>query len=227
MSKKPTSKISVLLADDHVVVREGIRELINATADMIVVAEASDGKEAVDLSAKLKPNIVLMDIAMPEINGIEATREIKEKSPATNVLVLSAYDNEEFVIEVIKARAAGYLLKNVEGADLLSAIRAVHVGDSVLAPGITKQVFTALREEKPTRERNRQSRCRLTERELEVIRLGAEGLTNRQIAEELGLSERTVQTHWRNVYVRIDVCSRVEAIMLCLKQGWITVAGIE
>ena len=217
------SGIRVLLAEDHVVVREGIRELINAAADIVVVGEAASGREAVTLCERLKPDIVLMDVAMSDMNGIEATREVKRLSPETGVVILSAYDNTEFVIEAIRARAAGYLLKSVAGKDLLAAIRAVYHGDSVIDPDITTQVFSGLRKETPPTVRRR-GRARLTERELEVVRLGARGLSNRQIAERLGLSERTVQTHWRNIFVRIDASSRVEAIMTCLKQGWITMS---
>jgi len=137
-------KIKVLLAEDHAVVREGIRELICQQQDMEVVGEAEDGEETVQLVEQLKPNLVLMDIAMPKLNGIEATRRIKESHPSTSVLVLTAYDNEEFIFALVEAGAVGYLLKNVRGQELLNAIRATYDGESVLYPTIAEKVFKRL-----------------------------------------------------------------------------------
>ena len=131
-------KIKVLVAEDHAVVREGLREVINREADMEVVGEAGNGEEAVRLVNELRPNVVLMDIAMPGLNGIEATRQIKESLPHTCILVLTAYDNPEFIFAVIEAGAAGYLLKNVKGKELVNAIRAINVGESVLHPAVAQ-----------------------------------------------------------------------------------------
>ena len=212
--------ITVFLAEDHTVVREGLRDLISREADMDVVGEAGDGEETVRLVQDLKPNIILMDIAMPGLNGIEATRRIKEILPRTCVLVLTAYDNPEFVSAVIEAGAVGYLLKNVRGKELTNAIRTAYSGESVLHPTIAKAIFARLRspQEKPSQEKGEV----LSERELQVLQLGAEGLGNKQIASALTIGTRTVQTHWRNIFDKLGVCSRTEAIVHCLRKGWLT-----
>ena len=217
--------ITVFLAEDHAVVREGLRELISHEPDMEVVGEAGDGEETVRLVRELKPEVVLMDIAMPGLNGIEATRQIKERLPRTCVLVLTAYDNPEFVTAVIEAKAAGYLLKNVRGRELVSAIRAAHAGESVLHPDIARAIFARLRpqEGKPVAEKAEL----LSERELQVVQQGAEGLSNKQIAAALSIGPRTVQTHWRNIFDKLGVYSRTEAIVYCLRRGWLTLEAEE
>jgi len=213
--------IKVLLAEDHVVVREGIRELIQREEDMEIVGEAGDGEEAVQLAEQLKPDIILMDIAMPKLNGIEATQRIKISHPSISVLVLTAYDNEEFIFALLEAGAAGYLLKNVRSRELLNAIRAVYDGESVLHPVIANKVFSRLQLGK--RKHSEQERGELlTDRELEVLRLGAQGLANKEIATGLFLGERTIQTHWRNIFNKLGVSSRTEAIMYGLRKGWIS-----
>ena len=218
-------KIKVFLAEDHAVVREGLSELICREADMDVVGEAGDGEETVRLVKELEPDIVLMDIAMPGMNGIEATRRIKEEQPRVCVLVLTAYDNPEFVSAVIEAGAEGYLLKNVRGNELTNAIRTARAGESVLHPAIARALFAQLRppESRPYHEKNEL----LSERELQVLRLGAEGLGNKQIAVRLSIGPRTVQTHWRNIFGKLGVYSRTEAIVRSLRKGWITIEGEE
>ena len=203
------------------VVREGIRELIQREEDMEIVGEAGDGEEAVQLAEQLKPDIILMDIAMPKLNGIEATQRIKISHPSISVLVLTAYDNEEFIFALLEAGAAGYLLKNVGSRELLNAIRAVYDGESVLHPVIANKVFSRLQLGK--RKHSEQERGELlTDRELEVLRLGAQGLANKEIATGLFLGERTIQTHWRNIFNKLGVSSRTEAIMYGLRKGWIS-----
>ena len=203
------------------VVREGIRELIQREEDMEIVGEAGDGEEAVQLAEQLKPDIILMDIAMPKLNGIEATQRIKGSHPSISVLVLTAYDNEEFIFALLEAGAAGYLLKNVRSRELLNAIRAVYDGESVLHPVIANKVFSRLQLGK--RKHSEQERGELlTDRELEVLRLGAQGLANKEIATGLFLGERTIQTHWRNIFNKLGVSSRTEAIMYGLRKGWIS-----
>ncbi len=218
-------KIRVFLAEDHVVVREGLRELIRQEADMEVVGEAGDGEETVRLTKELKPDVVLMDIAMPGLNGIEATRQIKGNLPRTCILVLTAYDNPEFIFAVIEAGAAGYLLKNIKGKELVNAIRTAHEGESVLHPAVAKQIFARLTP--PEREVSRRKIEFLSERELQVLRLGAEGLSNKQIAARLLLGPRTIQTHWRNIFNKLGVCSRTEAIICCLRKGWLSLEEKE
>ena len=213
--------IKVLLAEDHVVVREGIRELIQREEDMEIVGEAGDGEEAVQLAEQLEPDIILMDIAMPKLNGIKATQRIKGSHPSISVLVLTAYDNEEFIFALLEAGAAGYLLKNVGSRELLNAIRAVYDGESVLHPVIANKVFSRLQLGK--RKHSEQERGELlTDRELEVLRLGTQGLANKEIATGLFLGERTIQTHWRNIFNKLGVSSRTEAIMYGLRKGWIS-----
>lgn len=219
-------RIRVLLAEDHVVVREGIRELIQRQEDMEIVGEVGDGEEAIQLAEQLEPDIILMDIAMPKLNGIEATRRIKGKSPSISVLVLTAYESEEFIFALLQAGAAGYLLKDVRSTEMLNAIRAAYEGESVLHPAIAKKVFSRLQPgEKKYSEQERGEL--LTERELEVLRLGAEGLANKQIAKELCVGERTVQTHWRNIFNKLGVGCRTEALMDSLRKGWITLKQEE
>jgi len=216
-------KISVFLAEDHAVVREGLAELIRHEPDMEVVGEAGDGEETVRLVRQTRPDIVLMDIAMPGINGIEATRQLKEIAPPTKILVLTAYDNPEFVAAMIEAGAAGYLLKNVRGKELTHAIRSAYEGESVLHPAIARVIFSQLRTV-PGRSSHEKPNV-LSERELQVLRKGAEGLSNKQIATVLNIGPRTVQTHWRNIFDKLGVYSRTEAIVFCLKKGWLNLGG--
>ena len=214
-------KIKVLLAEDHIVVREGIRELIQGENDMEVVGEAGDGAEAIELVSQVEPDVVLMDIAMPKLNGIEATRRIKESHPSVSILILTAYDSEEFIFALVEAGAAGYLLKNVQGREVLNSIRAVYDGESVLHPAIADKIFSRLQSEgaKPARP---ERKTILSRRELEVLKLSMEGLSNKEVARELSLGIRTVQTHWRNIFNKLGVSSRTEAIISGLNKGWIT-----
>jgi len=212
--------ITILLAEDHIVVREGLKDLIQREEDMEVIGEASTGIEAVEMAQSLQPDIIIMDIAMPEMNGIEATKKIKIAQPNISILILTAYDNEEFIFALIEAKAAGYMLKNARGQELLQAIRAVYRGDSVLHPAITKKVLKRINTSSSPPARKKRL---LSVRELQVIKLGADGLVNKEIADQLNLSVRTIQTHWRNIFVKIGVSSRLEVIMYCLKQEWITI----
>jgi len=214
-------KIRILLADDHAVVREGTRELLEREEDMEVVAEAGDGEEAVRLATVRRPDVAIMDIAMPRLNGIEATKQIKTTCPATAVLVLTAYDDDQYVFALLEAGAAGYLLKDVHADELIKAIRAVRAGESVLHPAIARKVINRFAQ--PTDEREKKSALeQLTERELEVLKLAAKGMTNREIAQELVLSVRTVQVHLSNVFGKLGVGSRTEAVVKGLRKGWLT-----
>jgi len=219
------AKISIFLAEDHAVVREGIAELIGREADMEVVGEAGDGEEVVRLVKQLCPDIVLMDIGMPGVNGVEATRQIREAAPQIKVLVLTAYDNPEFVSAMIEAGAVGYLLKNVRGKELTNAIRSAYEGESVLHPSVAKVVFSQIRAPQQTVPHEKPDV--LSERELQVLRKGAEGLSNKQIAMLLNIGPRTVQTHWRNIFDKLGVFSRTEAIVYCLRKGWLNLSGEE
>jgi len=213
-------KIKVLLAEDHIVVREGIRGLISGEKDMEIAGEAGDGEEAIELVSRVEPDVVLMDIAMPNMNGIEATRRIKESHPSVSVLILTAYYSEEFIFALVEAGAAGYLLKNVRGRELLNSIRAVHDGEAVLHPAVAEKIFSRLQFEKGEPARLRGNEV-LSKRELEVLKLSAGGLSNKEVAKELSLGIRTIQTHWRNIFNKLGVSSRTEAIMYGLREGWI------
>ena len=214
------SKIKILLADDHTVVRQGTRELLEREEDLEVVAEAGDGEEAVRLVAREHPDVVIMDISMPKLNGIEATRQIKASLPGTAVLVLTAYDNDQYIFALLEAGAAGYLLKDVHAEELIKAVRAVHAGESVLHPAIARKVINrfAPAASKRAEESVQES---LTEREMQVLKLAAKGMTNQEIAQELTLSVRTVQTHLSNIFGKMQVGSRTEAVLQGLKKGWL------
>ena len=219
------NKIKILLAEDHVIVREGTRELVQREPDMEVVAEADDGEEAVQLAGNLQPDVVIMDIALPKLNGIEATKQIKALYPATAVLILTAYDNDQYIFALLEAGAAGYLLKTVRGHELIDAIRAVSVGESVLHPKIARKVLSRFMPlaTKPSEERVTEL---LSERELEVLKLAAKGMSNKDIAEQLFLSVRTVQSHLANIFTKLDVGSRTEAILCGLRRGWFTLEDL-
>ena len=213
-------KITVLMADDHDLVREGTRELLEREEDLLVVAEAGDGKEAVRLAAQHHPDVALMDIDMPKLNGIEATKEIKSLSPSTAVLILTAYDDDQYVFALIEAGAAGYLLKDIRGRDLVAAIRAVHAGESALHPVIARKVLRHIT--RPEGQPGAESKmAQLSERELDVLRLAAKGMTNRDIARELNLSNRTIQAHLSTIFTKMEVGSRTEAVVQALREGWI------
>jgi DNA-binding NarL/FixJ family response regulator len=188
---------------------------------MQVVAEAGDGEEAVRLATAHQPDVALLDIAMPRLSGIEATRQIKHLSPATAILILSAYDDDEYVFALLEAGAAGYLLKNVRGRDLVEAIRSVHAGESVLHPAIARKVIERAVQPPATGQAQEDLEL-LTERELEVLKLAARGKSNRDIAADLYLSTRTVQTHLSTVFAKMQVGSRTEAVVQALQRGWLT-----
>jgi DNA-binding NarL/FixJ family response regulator len=210
-------RISILLAEDHKVVREGTRRLLESQSDFEIVGEASDGVEAVDLAKKLRPEMVIMDVSMPRLNGIEATRQIKAIYPNMAVLVLTGYDDDEYVFALLEAGAAGYLLKESSGEELIDAIRQVMTGEPVLHPKIMKKVLNRLRA--PGDEQTAQTPGEvLSDREMEVLRLAAKGMSNMEIADSLTLSVRTVQTHLRSIFNKLGVGSRSEAIVYGLKK---------
>jgi len=218
--------IRILIADDHAFVREGTRRILEQEPDLEVVAEAGDGEEAVKLSCDLKPDVVLVDVAMPRLDGIEATRRIKAQCPAVAVLVLSAYDDDQFIFGLLEAGAAGYLLKSVRGLEIVDAIRAVHAGESVLHPSVARKVLNRFAGVSG-KQRDKKSLDLLTEREMEVLRMVTKGLSNKDIADGLCLSVRTIQGHLANIFNKLRVSSRTEAVVHALKEGWVTLDNMS
>jgi len=217
-------KLTILIADDHPLMREALHQSLEGEEDMKVVAEASDGEEAVKLASELKPNVVVMDIVMPRLNGIEATRKIKEIAPDTAILILTAYDDDEYVLGLLDAGAAGYLLKSARGRDLVGAIRAIRSGESVLHPKIIAKL---LRRATIAPVGEHKASELLSERESEVLRLVTSGMSNKEIAEKLFLSQRTVKAHLTNIFNKLNVASRSEAIVKGLQWGLVTLKATE
>ena len=212
------SRISVLLVDDHAVVRQGLRAFLSLQDDIDVVGEASDGQEAVGMVKELLPDVVLMDLIMPNMGGIQATREVRRLSPGTQVLVLTSFAEDDKVFPAIKAGAMGYQMKDVSPVELADAIRAVHRGDTPLHPEIAKKL---MREFADPARRTLQ-REDLTEREQEVLSLVAQGMSNRDIAERLVLSPKTVKTHVSNILSKLHLADRTQAAIYALRQGWVS-----
>jgi two-component system, NarL family, response regulator NreC len=209
-------KIRVLLADDHTILRDGIRALLEEEPDMQVIGEAEDGRAAVQLACDLEPDVVLMDIAMPLLNGLEATRQIKCLRPAVKVLVLTMHENEEYIRQVLAAGALGYVLKYAAATELLGAIRAVHRGEAVLSPAITRLVIEDYLRWADIQPEDTSS-C-LTPREREVLQLIAEGHTNKQIGSILCISVKTVQAHRTNLMQKLDLHDRGDLIKYAIQK---------
>jgi len=221
-----TQNIRVLIADDHAVLREGMRNLLQQEKDFDVVGEAGDGEEAVKLANELKPDVVLMDIVMPKLSGIEATRFIKQASPASAVLILTAYSDISYILGLLEAGACGYLLKSARGNEVVGAIRAVRSGESVLDSAVTRKLLKRVVD--PAKGGGqRQPGGQLTMRENEILRLAAAGMSNKDIADKLFLSLRTVKAHLTNIFNKMGCGSRTDAIIKGLKQGYITLEDIS
>ena len=216
-----TKMIHVVLADDHAVVRKGIRQFLEEADDVSVVAEASDGAEALRLVEAHQPDVAVLDIRMPEVTGVEATRLIKERFPQVRVLVLTAYDDDPYVFALLQAGADGYVLKTASGDELVRAVRTVHQGGTALSPEIAAKVVRQATSHRPEGAADQVET--LTTRELDVLRLAARGLTNRAIGHRLGISHRTVQGHLASIYGKLGVNSRTEAVTEALRRGWIVI----
>ncbi len=211
-------KIRVLIVDDHTIVREGVRLLLEAQPDIEVVGEAADGQEAVELMRQLKPDLVLMDIQMPKLNGMDATRAIKQEFPQAHILALTMYESDDYFFQVLNAGASGYVLKKAASGDLIAAIRAVHQGDVFLYPSVARRLVSDyLARVKSGEEKS--SYDGLTERERQVLKLIAEGHTNQAIATKLVISPSTVQTHRTRIMQRLNLHGRAELISYARRKG--------
>ncbi len=216
------SSIRVLIADDHAIVRDGVRALLTLSDDMTVVGEAATGREAIDLARRLKPDVILMDIAMPGLGGLEATIEIRKENPQARILVLTQYEDREYIRRFLKAGVSGYVLKKAAGSDLTSAIRAVHRGGLVLDPEVARE---AMREQTgaSTPGGSGDPYDALTDREKQVLRLVAEGHSNKDVAELLDISVKTAMSHREHIMQKLDLHSRTELIRFALQHGVIRV----
>jgi DNA-binding NarL/FixJ family response regulator len=210
-----------MIVDDQALVRAGFRMILDAEPDIEIVAEAADGLEAVDLAERFTTDVVLMDIRMPNLDGIEATRRIAERSPSTHVLILTTFDLNEYVYEALRAGASGFLLKDAPPEQLVSAIQVVASGEALLAPSITKRVIAEYARRPPAREGLPPELADLTAREVEVLRLVARGSSNAEIARELFLGETTVKTHVARILQKLNLRDRVQAVVVAYESGLI------
>jgi two-component system response regulator NreC len=213
------SKISILIADDHSIVREGVRMILDGQEDFEVVGEASTGRQALEEARRLKPDVVVMDISMPDMNGIEATKKIRGELPDTQVMGLTMHEDESYVFELLKAGAAGYVLKRAAAEDLVSAVRAAHQGEAFLYPTVAKMVVQDFLQRATTADQA--TLDGLTDREQEVLTLIAEGLTNQEIAGRLYISIKTVQTHRAHIMEKLNLHDRTELVRYAIRKGLI------
>jgi DNA-binding NarL/FixJ family response regulator len=212
-----TEPIRVLLADDHAIVRAGIRQFLERAGNIQVIAEADDGEMAQNLIHQNQPDIAVLDIQMPKASGIEVTRWVRANYPNVGVLILTAYDDDPYVLAVLQAGANGYVLKTASPADLIQAVRDVYSGKSVLDPSITQKLLAQLSHPKDAFQVEQ-----LTDREMEVLALAAKGFTNKAIGIQLGISDRTVQGHLAHIFNKLQASSRTEAVMRAVSLGWIS-----
>jgi DNA-binding NarL/FixJ family response regulator len=216
------NRVRVVLADDHALVRQGVRRFLEESGEVTVVAEAEDGERALELVAEHNPDMAIVDIRMPKLSGVDLARRIRAEHPQVKVLVLTAYDDDPYVFALLQAGVDGYVLKTSDSTQLIEAVRQIMRGEPALDPGVVKRLM----------ERAASGRLKLeddavverpTDRELEVVRLAGRGLTNRAIGQELGISDRTVQSHLARVYEKLHVSTRTEAALKAVQEGWIAV----
>ena len=214
--------IKVLIADDHRVVREGLAAILKTKENIEVVGEAQDGQEAVEKARALVPDVVLMDVSMPRMGGVEATRIIKREFPHIGIVALTMYEEQQYIFDLVRAGATGYLLKDTDSAQIVAAIRAIYRGESLIHPSVASKIlaeFSLLAQRKG--KRPSWVEHDLTDREITVLRLVADGKTNKEIANSLDLSEKTVKNHVRNIFHKLQVYDRTQAAILAIRKGLI------
>jgi len=212
--------ISIVLGEDHSLVREGTRRILEQFPDLVVVGEAGDGQTALELIEKLQPDVAILDIRMEGLTGIEVVRRASDCSPATKTLMLTAYDDDEYILAVMEAGASGYLLKTARAKELVEAVKAVHAGEPVLHPAIAMKVARLWGRHRQTVPRD--AVAQLSAREREVLELAAKGLRNKAIAERLCISVRTVEGHLNSILSKLEVATRVEAVLYAISRGWVS-----
>ncbi|MBA7651405.1 Transcriptional regulatory protein DegU [subsurface metagenome] len=219
-------KITIILADDHPLLRQALANVLNKEADFKIVAEAGDGEEAVKLATELVPDVVIMDISMPKLNGLEATRQIKAKCPNIAILALTVHSDSEHILGILEAGAAGYLTKTVFGEEVIHAVRGVASRETVLSAPILQQI---LKHALPlmTKSMNLDVREKLTAREMGILKLAAKGMSNKDIALKLDLSPRTVKGYLADIFSKLGVGSRTEAVITGLRAGFLTLDDLE
>ena len=217
-----TQILKVLLVDDHPLIRQAVRSILEKEKDINVVGEAGNGEQAIELTGKLAPDVVMMDFSMPGMNGLEATRRIKAQFPKVSVLVLTVLDDDQSIRDIMQAGASGYLVKSVFGQEVVQAVRAVAVGEMVLSPAIGKKLINQAAHH-PLKPVKLSDGEKLSVRELEVLKLAATGMANKEIASSLGINLRTVKGHFVDIFAKLGVSSRTEAVMTGVRAGFLSV----
>jgi len=227
LNRDQANNITIMLADDHPLLRQALRNVLETQTDFKIIAEASDGEEAVRRAVELVPNVVIMDISMPKLNGLEATRQIKAKCPGIAILVLTVHDDSEHILSILEAGAAGYLTKSVFGEEVIHAVRGVVAGEAVLSASISQQIIKYALRHVVTKRLPLDTVERITARELEILRLAAMGMSNKDIAQKLDLSERTVKGYLAEIFSKLNVSSRTEAVITALRSGALTLDDLK
>lgn len=227
LNRDQANNITIMLADDHPLLRQALRNVLETQTDFEIIAEASDGEEAVRLAVELVPSVVIMDISMPKLNGLEATQQIKAKCPSIAILVLTVHDDSEHILSILEAGAAGYLTKSVFGEEVIHAVRGVVAGEAVLSASISQQIIKYALRHVVTKRLPLDTVERITARELEILRLAAMGMSNKDIAQKLDLSERTVKGYLAEIFSKLNVGSRTEAVITALRSGALTLDDLK
>jgi NarL family two-component system response regulator LiaR len=220
------NKTRIIIADDHPLLRQALRDVLEKQPDFEVIAEAGDGEEVVKLAAEFTPDVVIMDISMPKLNGLEATRQIKANCSSIGILVLTIHSDSEHILSILRAGAGGYLTKSVYGDEVIHAIRSLVSGETVMSPEISRQIFKYAFQH-ATKPKSLDAGNKLSSRELEVLSLAAKGMSNKDIALRLGLSVRTVKDYLAGLFLKLDAASRTEAVIVGLRKGILNLDDIE